>query len=141
MEIKMKNRSHRYDIPGLEKIRNLGTRFFVHLITCLRTRSCTSHFVHLKQSFMHECTLTCISPCTYYKDKVNVKSIPLTINPEPSLDIQTLFYGKRNNRQVSCLPRTKQPDNFLSTMFESNEHGWSSPVFVSLRQRGCQRTF
>ena len=30
------------------RIRNLGTRFFVHLIMCLRTRSCTSHFVHLK---------------------------------------------------------------------------------------------
>ena len=97
--------------------------------------------VHLKQSFMPECTLTCISPCTYYKDKANVRSIPLTINLEPSLGIQTLFYRERNNRQVSCLPRTKQPDNFLSTMFESNEHGRSFPVFVGLRQRGCQRTF
>ena len=119
------------------KIRNLGTRIFVHLITCLRTRSCTLHFVLLKQSFVHACT-SCTSPCTYYKDKVNVRSIPLTINPEPSLGIQTLFYRERNNRQVSCLPRTKQPDNFLSTMFESNEHGRLFPVFVGLRQRGCQ---
>ena len=30
------------------KIRNFGTGFFVHLITYLPTRSCTSHFVHLK---------------------------------------------------------------------------------------------
>ena len=30
------------------KIRNLGTRFFVHLITSSRTRSYTSHVVHLK---------------------------------------------------------------------------------------------
>ena len=35
--------------------------------------------------------------------------------------------------QVSCLPRTKQPDNFLSTVFESNEHGTSFPVFAGLR--------
>ena len=60
-----------------------------------------------------------------------------TINPEPSLGIQALFYKGRNNRQVSCLPRTKKPDNFLSTMFGSNEHGQSFPVFVGLRQRGC----
>ena len=83
---------------------------------------------------MHEYTLTCISPCTYYKDKVNVRSIPLTINPEPSLAIQTLFYRERNNRWGSCLPRMKQPDNVLSTMFESNEHGRLFPVFVGLRQ-------
>ena len=30
------------------KMRNLSTCFFVHLITCLRTRLYTSHFVHLK---------------------------------------------------------------------------------------------
>ena len=123
------------------KIRDLGTSFFVHLVTCLRKRSCTSHFVHLKQLFINECALTCISPCTYYKDKVNVRSIPLTINLESSLGIQTIFYRERNNRQVSCLPRTKQPDNFLSTMFESNEHGRLFPVFVDLRQQNCQRTF
>ena len=108
------------ELFGASKIRNFGNCFFVHLITCLRTRSCTSHFVPLKQSFVHACTLTCTSPCTYYKDKVNVRSIPLTINPEPSLGIQTLFYRERNNRQVSCLSRTKQPDNFPLTMFESN---------------------
>ena len=39
------------------RIRNLGTHFFVHRITCLRTRSCASHFAHLKQSFVHVCTL------------------------------------------------------------------------------------
>ena len=63
--------------------------------------------------------------------------MPLTINPEPSLGTQTLFYRERNNMQVSCLPRTKQSDNFLSTMFESNEHGRLFPVFVDLRQRDC----
>ena len=30
------------------RIRNLGTRFFMHLMTCLCTQSCTSHFVCLK---------------------------------------------------------------------------------------------
>ena len=84
--------------------------------------------VHLKWSFMHKCTLMCIPPCIYYKDKVNVRSIPLTINPKPSLGIQILFYGERNNRQVSCILRTKQPDNLLSTMFERNEHGGSFSV-------------
>ena len=51
-------------------------------------------------------------------------------NPEPSLGIRTAFYRERNNRRVSCLPRTKQLDNFLSTVFDSNEHGQSFPVFV-----------
>ena len=119
------------------KIRNLGTHFLVHLITCLRTWSWNSHFVHLKSLFVQVCTLTCTSPCIYYKDKANVRSIPLTINPEPSLGIQTSFYKERSNWQVSSLPRTKQPDNFLSTMFESSEHGQSFPVFVGLRQRSC----
>ena len=124
---------------GLQKLETLVHIFFVHLITHLHTQLCTSHFVYLKQLFMHKCTLTCILPCTYYKDKVNIRSIPLTINPEPSLGIQTLFYRERNNRQVSCLPRTTQPDNFLSTMFESNEHSRPFSVFVGLRQRGYQR--
>ena len=119
----------------------------VYLITCLSTRSCTSHLVHLKQSFVYACTLKCTSPCTYYKDrnileqKVNLRFIPLAINPESSLGIQTVFHRKRNNRQVSCLPRTKQPCNFPSTVFESNEYGQSFPVFAGLRQPGCQRIF
>ena len=110
------------------KIRNRVTHFFVHLVTCLHTRLCTLHFVHLKWSFMHKCTLMCIPPCIYYRDKVNVRSIPLTINPKPSLGIQILFYRERNNRQVFCILRTKQPDNLLSTMFERNEHGGSFSV-------------
>ena len=81
---------------------------------------------------MQACTLTCTSPCTYYKDKANVKSIPLTINPEPSLSIQTSFYKEINNRQVSSLPRTKQPDNFLSTIFENSERFQSFPVVPSV---------
>ena len=86
---------------------------------------------------MHACMLTWTSPCTHNKDMVNLRSIPLTINPEPSLGIQTSFHRERNNTQVSCLPRTKQPDNFPPTMFESNEHDRSFPVFVGLRQQGC----
>ena len=59
------------------------------------------------------------------------------MNPEPILGIQTVFYRERNNRRVSDLPRTKQQDNSPSTVFESNEHGPSFPVFASLRQQGC----
>ena len=55
------------------------------------------------------------------------------VNPEPSPGIQTVFYRERNNRQVSCLHRTKQSD-FPSTVFVSNEHGQSFPEFVGLRQ-------
>ena len=36
------------EIVRASRIRNLGTRFCVHQITCLRTWSCTSHFLHLK---------------------------------------------------------------------------------------------
>ena len=102
----------------LQELKILLNVFFVYLITCLRSRSCISHFVHLKQSFVHVSTLTCNSSCTYYKEKnilelsINLRSIPLTINPEPSLGIQTIFYRERNNRQVSCLPIPKQPHNF-----------------------------
>ena len=75
------------------------------------------------------------------EQKVNLRSIPLTINPEPSLGVQTVFHRKRNNRQVSCLPRTTKPDNFPSTVFESSEQGRSFPVFVGLRQRGSYKHF
>ena len=37
----------------------------------------------------------------------------------------------------SCLPRTKQPDSFLLTVFESNGHGWSFPVVLGLRWQDC----
>ena len=46
------------------RIRNLGTRFFVHLITCLLTRSYTFYFMHLKQLFVQVYTLTCTLPHT-----------------------------------------------------------------------------
>ena len=42
----------------------------------------------------------CAVPCAYYKyrnileQKVNVRSIPPTINPEPSMGIQTIFIEK-----------------------------------------------
>ena len=35
----------------------------------------------------------------YFRVEVNLRSIPLTINTESSLDIQTVFYMKRSNRQ------------------------------------------
>ena len=69
--------------------------------------------------------------------QINIRFTPLAMNPEPGLGIQTVFYRETDNRWVSCIPRTNQPDNFPSTVFESNEHGWSFPVFVGLRQRGC----
>ena len=94
-------------------IRNLGTHFFVNLITCLHTQSCTSHFVHLKQSFMHQCMLMCTLPCTYYKAKVNVRSIPLTINQnlvwvsrfsfiEKEITDSSLVYLEPNNQTTFC---------------------------------------
>ena len=63
-------------------------------------------------------------------------SMLLTINPEASLGIQTVIYRERNNSQVFCLTRTKQPDNCPSSMFESNEHGRSFPVFVGFKTAG-----
>ena len=52
----------------------------------MRTRSCTSHFVHLKWSLVHACPLTCTSLCTYCKNR--------NINPETSPGIQTVFIEK-----------------------------------------------
>ena len=126
------------------RIRDLGTHFFVHLMTCLHTRLCTSQFVYLMVSFGHTCTLTCTSPCINYKDKnvfeqkVNLRVIPLTINSEPSLGIKTVFLQRKKQQKGLFLARTKQPDNFQSTVFESKEHGWSIAVFFGLRQQGCQ---
>ena len=83
--------------------------FFQVPKTCFHTRSCTSHFVHFKQSFVPTCMLTCTSPCTYYKDQVNVRSIPLTINPEPRLYFiekeitdRSLVYLEPNNQTTFC---------------------------------------
>ena len=69
----------------------------------------------------------------YLEQKVNLRSVPLTINSEPSLGIKTAFYRERNNRLVSCQPRTKKTHNFPSTVLESNEHGRSLQVFVGLK--------
>ena len=56
------------------------------------------------------------------------RSIPLTINPEPSLGIQTVFYREKNNRRVSCLLRTKQPDNSVNCVWKQST--WS--IFPSV---------
>ena len=73
----------------------------------------------------------------YFRIEGKLKVCSAHHQPEPSLGIQTVFYRQRNKRQVSCLLRTKQPDNFPSTVFKSNEHGWSFPVLVGLRQQDC----
>ena len=51
------------------RIRNLSTRFLLHVITCLCAQSRISDFVHLKQLFVHACMLTCTSLCIYFKDR------------------------------------------------------------------------
>ena len=126
------------------RIRNLGTRFFVHLISYLRTRSCTSHFVHLKQSFVDAWTLT----CTYYRDnileyKINLSKVYSANHQRRTwvYRVYRLFFIKKKPLQTCVLSKQNQrPDNFLSTVFESNEHGLSFTVFVALRQRDCYQT-
>ena len=57
--------SYQFSLPSAiraSRIRNFVTHFFVHLITFLSTPSCTSHFVHLKYSFVHACT-QCVPRC------------------------------------------------------------------------------
>ena len=103
------------------RIRNLGTHFFEHLITCLCTRSCTSHFVHLKQSFVDVWMLT----CTYYKDKnileyrINLRSI----KHQPRswvYRVYRLFFVEQKQLQTCLLFKQNQkPDNFQLTLFES----------------------
>ena len=80
------------------------------------------------------CTLACTSPCTFYKDrniegKLKVYSthhLDFALHSRTNLGIKTIFYIERNNKQVSYLNRTKQPDNFPSTLFDSNENGQPS---------------
>ena len=80
------------------------------------------------------CTLTCTSPCTFYKDrniegKLKVYSthhLDFALHSRTNLGIKTIFYIERNNKQVSYLNRTQQPDNFPSTLFDSNENGQPS---------------
>ena len=84
---------------------------------------------------LHLC-VPCHAPTTktnILEWKVNLRFVLLTINPELSLGIQTVFYREKNNKRLSCLPRTKQPDNFQSTVIESSEDVWSFPVFACLR--------
>ena len=106
-----KNNCFGYTVQDLKNQKS-WYMFFVNLITCLRTRSCTSN--------SRLCTCVCqrlprCAPTTktnILEQKVNLMSIPFTISPEPSLGIQAVFYRKRKNTQVSCpklnQTRTKQ---------------------------------
>ena len=109
--------------PAIQGFKNQKSWY---MFLCAHNDMFAYTIVHLKQFFMHKCMLMCTSPCPYYKDKVNVRSIPLTINQEPSLGIQTSFHKERNNRQVSCLPRTKRlcrnGDFAQVTQMASNNH-------------------
>ena len=62
----------------------------------------------------------------FTEQKVNLRFIPLVINAEPSLGMQA------KKETTDGLRRTKQPDNFPSTVFESNEHGRSFPMLKFL---------
>ena len=51
--------------------------------------------------------------------------------------VYSLFFIEKKQLQTSLLSKQNQKrDNFPSTVFESNEHGLSFPVFVGLIQRG-----
>ena len=91
-------RNKNYFLYRASRIRNLATHFFMHLIACLHTQSCTSHFLHLKQSFMHMCTLNIL------EQKVNLRSISLTIKPEPFLGIQCFLYMRRSFQERHPIP-------------------------------------
>ena len=116
------------------RIRNFGTRFF-----CAPNNMFVYTIKHLtfRAPQVGVGTLPCTSPCTYYKDKnilqqkVNLRSIPLTINREPSLGIQTFLQGKVPQK---CLLSTQNQ----TTVFEINDHSWSFSLFVGSRQQGCQ---
>ena len=82
------------------RIRNLGTHFFVHLITFLRTWPCTSNS-HLCMLYTNlYLAMHLLQRGKYFRAEVNLRSIHLTINPEPSLGIQTVSYRERNNRHI-----------------------------------------
>ena len=74
----------------------------------------------------------CCAPTTkqkYFRVEGKLEIYSTHHQPSTQSGCPNCFYRERNNRRVSCLPRTKQPDKFLSTVFESNEHGWSFPIF------------
>ena len=86
-----------YLLNRVSRIRNLVTRIFVHLITCLRRCWCTSHFLHLKKLFVKD-----------YKDKnileykLNLRPILLATNPEPEYTGYTdCFYREKTIKNES----------------------------------------
>ena len=68
-------------------------------------------------------------------------SIPLTINSEPSLGIQAVFIEEKQLQTSLLSKQNQEPDNFLSTFFESIENSNFFPVFVGLKQQDCYQTF
>ena len=127
----------------LQELKILLNVFFVYLITCLRSRSCIPHFVHLKQSFVHVSTLTCNSSCTYYKEKKHfrvehkLKVYSTHHQPRTQSGYPDYFLQRKKQQTGLLSTHTQTTTQLLSTVFESNEHGRSFQVFVGLRQRCC----
>ena len=46
--------------------------------------------------------------------------------------IQAIFYREKKIEKSLLSKKNQKGDNFPSTVFESNEHGWSFPVFAGL---------
>ena len=65
-----------------------------------------------------------------------LRSIPLTQN---LVWVSRLFFYKETTDGSLVYPEYNNLTNFHQ-LLESNEHGWSYPVFVGLTQRRCQRT-
>ena len=55
------------------------------------------------------------------EQKVNLRFIPLSINPETSPGILTVFIEKETGPLST---QSERPDNFYSTVLGTNEHGW-----------------
>ena len=128
--------------PGLQELEIL-VRFFMHLIICLHTRSCTSHFVHLKQSFVNTCVnlaVHLLQNRNILEQKVNLRSIPLTINLQPSLAVQIVFTGKETTDGSLVYPGPNSQTSFCQLCLKAmNMVGPSQ--FFGLRQQCCQETF
>ena len=125
--------------PGLQELEIL-VRFF-HAPTCLHTQSYTSHYVHLKQSFVHVYMYTnmylTVHPLQrqkYFRVEVKLK---VCSSNHQHLGIQTAFIEKETTEQSLVKPEpNKQLDNFSSIGFECNKHFWSFPMLKFLQMAG-----